>query len=233
MNVEGVFLKNSCTDYFYNLGDRFPANLIGSCGYTSVSTLLMYYDYSFDDSLIDERYEDRSEKPYGLNRIDRQDVSGYEATQYYDYLVDHTDDYFQAYLIVEANKKFSLFDPHSASPFALNYGSMSRLSDYYEEAHAVLDYYIHDLRGYSEEQYSVRRIKENIRDTVIDKVKEGVPVLMSVSRKGKEHHLLICYDYDEDEDELYANALWTDNCNHLKLSSLYDTMTAPIYIVKY
>lgn len=229
-NVEGVFLHNQCTEYFYNLEDRYPTNALGTCGYTAASTLLMYYDYVYDDTLIDEKYEDRKKEPYGLYRADREVVEGMNAVDYYHFLEDTKDKYFQSYLITMANEKYHVYNEKSSLPGVLNNGSRSRIPEYYEETHAVIDYYLYEIKGVDEKKYKTYRIKDNIRDTVIKKVMSGIPVLMSVSFNHKDSHILICYDYDEENDELYANALWMENYNHLKLSSCYDTMTAPIVI---
>lgn len=241
-NNDRVFLENTCTDYFFNLTENFPTNSKGSCGYVAACSLFAYYDLNFDENLVEEKYQLRNKKSFGLKHINLSDVEALNNVEYYDFLKTNQDEYLMAKLIVSSNERFLtdsgntiLYAANSKSPMELYDGSESRFIDSDCEVQVVMNYYLHELMGFQSDYICAKQLPLN-RDLIIQKIQEGVPVLAAVKNGRGTGHICIIYDYDEIEDELYAHLLMQPEYNesrlynHIKLSSFYKKMKYPVYI---
>lgn len=225
-NPNKTFLNNSCTSYFYNLGDDYPVNVKGSCGYVAASMLLRYYDYTVNDNIIDLKYQNNM----GLKREDYTQIEDMSNDEYLSFLQKTKDTYFHSLLIVSACERYSIYKPASKTPFITYHGDQSRIDGYYSEVFAIIDNYLYDVKGFNEYEIYVSRIQDNVRDEMINLVKAGVPILVNLNYNGKDDHTCIVYDYDEVNDELYANFLMYENYNHVKISGYYNKMNSPLYL---
>lgn len=241
-NKDRIFLKNPCTDYFFNLTENFPTNSKGSCGYVAGCSLFAYYDLIFDDNLVEEKYQLRNKKSFGLKHVNLYDVENLSNVEYYAFLKANQDEYLMAKLIVSSNERFLtdtgesfLYAANSNKPMELYDGSNSRFIDSDCEVQVIMNYYLHELMGFSSDYISAKQLPTN-RDLIIQKIQEGIPVLAAVKNGYGTGHICIIYDYDEIEDELYAHLLMQPEYNesrmykHVKLSSFYKTMKYPVYI---
>lgn len=142
------------------------------------------------------------------------------------------DDYLQSFLIVEANKKFNIYNPKNKFPTEIRYGSYCRIMGYYTEVQAVLDDYLYNVKGFSEELIETKRIKEDVRNTIVNEIKNCNPVLVSCRDKKGRGHIFIIYDYDCGTGEIYGNSLTMEGYNHMRISSAYKKIEYAI-VLKY
>lgn len=196
----------------------------------------MYYD----ETIVEEKYELRDTKSFGLKHINLSDVESLNNKEYYQYLTDHQDEYLMAKLIVSSNE--NLLSKKTGKPILYNFNSSSPTLVYIADLHVIMNYYLKDLRNIDPEYISAEKISNNndkMRNDIICKVKEGEPVLASVKKRRKgignwEGHICIIYDYDAVEDELYTHLLMQPEYNesriynHVKLSSFYERIEYPI-----
>lgn len=218
-NVEQKFLDNECVDYFYDLTNDYPTNFFGSCGYAATAAALRYYDYMYDDTIVDSKYEQNQ----GLKHAAKNDIIDLNADTYYDFLKQTTEDYLQSYLIVEANEKFGIYNSEAYFPAEVKGGFYCRIGGYYAEVQAVLDYYLYILKNFSTSSITTIRLTSDVRNQLIEHIKAGNPAIVSCRDKNESGHVFIVYDYDEENDEIYGNSLTMENYNHMKISSAYET----------
>lgn len=242
-----IFLNNQCTQYFFNMTQNFPLNTKGSCGYAAACALLEYYDIYFDDTIVDSKYELRNEEDKsspGLVKMEYAEVKDLDNYQYYKYLVQNQEKYLQAFLIVQVNehwaktlengdKQYFFYHFNSDSPCTVGDGYLSHFSNGECEVQVFMNYYLQDLMGFDKDYIHVDCLEkewwQSTRSVIIKKVKQGIPVFVS-ARKNKSGHRCIIYDYDEEENELYANLMQMDNLRHVKVSLFSDELEYPLVI---
>lgn len=62
---------------------------------------------------------------------------------------------------------------------------------------------------------------EKMRETIIDKVTQGVPVIIDAANPNGGAHSFIAYDYDAVNDEIYCNAGWYNSSTyHISMTDL-------------
>lgn len=242
-NNDRVFLENDCTDYFFHLTENYPSNSKGSCGYVAACALFAYYDLFFDENIVEEKYELRDVESFGLKHIELSDVENLDNYEYYDFLKTNQDKYLVAKLIVSANERFLdssgdtiLYRFKNKNPMMLFYGSQSRFSTCSSETQFIMNYYLHELRGFSKDYITVNKITTK-RDVIIEKIKMGIPVVISVLKSSKgSGHTCIVYDYDEVEDEIYGHLLMMPEFNdsriynHIKITTFYKYIREPLVL---
>lgn len=69
-NVDNRFLDNKCVNYFYDLNEDYPTNCYGSWGYVAIASLLRYYVFIYNDSIIENKYKENN----GLKHVDKEKV---------------------------------------------------------------------------------------------------------------------------------------------------------------
>ena len=60
---------NSMKEFFMSLNENIGFNAYGSCGIVGIAMLLSYYDSFWDDTIIQERYDQREQLSYLSTRI--------------------------------------------------------------------------------------------------------------------------------------------------------------------
>lgn len=249
-DTDYLFLHNQCTEYFFNLTENYPLNSKGSCGYVAACSLLEYYDIYYDDTIVDSKYELRdpldTTSP-GLRKMDYAQVKDLDNYQYYKYLRENQDNYLQAFLIYQINELYAepvdeettkYYFYHFNSDYPCTVGEDHWTSNFRDadcEIEIFMNNYLHKFMSFDKEYIHVDRLtagnsSKSARSLVIEKVKQGIPVSVSIKQK-KSGHRCIAYDYDEEEDELYVNTLTMENFRHVKLSLLGSTVRNPLVVV--
>lgn len=211
------YLKNYATDYFNALSNNFGANEKNSCGYVALGMLLSFYDSYWDDDVIPENYDKQelsltdkfatglkspgiSNEAMLFSGIDMKTINNIE---YYKRFVEvYSDTYFHLKLIQLGN---DILDVGRLDGYMISYGlSPDQVED-------LTRYYLFQYRHYLSADVTVEsRVansntsSDDVRKYVVQKVKQGIPVLVSMSGSPGGHALVI-YDYDEANDELYGN----------------------------
>lgn len=233
-NDSTTYLNNYySTIYFNNLTNNFGINKVGSCGYIAIGMYLSYLDTYWDDDIISENYDyitllsnnaitTSTESP-GIYRETSTLPSGViNATTYAQIIEQYYTYYFHYYLLHLGYLQFGYYNfENTYFPAGLTDGEIVSLIEYYMGE-----------RGYSLSDYSCSSIKSDQRSYVINKVTQGIPVLACLSSSnGSYAHSVIIYDYDANNDELYAHFGWDDIHTHIALSTTpYTMITAAITI---
>lgn len=229
--VSGLFQTQYFqTYYFSRLGQNIGKNKKDSCGFVAFGMLLSYWDTYWDDGIIPEKYEaketlfqeyidipsiTRTKFPESkAPGIKQEDSSIYDADQttYYNNISVNGEKFFH----------FKLMDLFQNNIRSFPYDSKSGKYNYtlsYIDYKNFYRYYFKDYLGLSS-GYIIDgvdlRPSSTIRAQVIDLVKQGIPVRLSVKEKFESNigHCVIAYDYDEKTDKLYCNFGWGSGTTH-------------------
>lgn len=239
-NDNTLHLTNEyATHYFYNLTENFGVNEMGSCGYVALGMLLSYYDTYWDDSFIAETYDKNavlqtnnfttSVSSPGIN-AEHSLLDGITGNKDYDDGEDYLD------RIVEQN--FSNFFHLKLIEIGNNLGyyddSLGRKSAGLEDSELLnlTEHYLYNIKEFNEDQVKIesRILLSNpanssdyeVRLFVEEKVKQGIPVLISMAQiEGgavEKKHAMIAYDYDFDEatntNKIYVHTGLKNDDNH-------------------
>lgn len=222
------------TYYFSELGNNIGNNTKGSCGFVATGMLFSYWDTYWNDCVVPEDYEEKTELSYNYidikalsnaNKeapgIKQEDSSIYDADQatYYNNISVNGETYFHFKLMDLFQNNIRPFEYDKAKQqysYALGY------VDYID----LYSYYLNDFLGLNSEDYTIdyanfKESSEN-RKNVIDLVKQGIPVRLSIKKypDSKSGHCVIAYDYDEKTDNLYCNFGWGSNSTHVTIEQM-------------
>lgn len=198
--------------YFKNLSDNFAYNAFGTCTYVAIAELLSFYDTYWSDSFISSEFEKNSEfegdftqysvESPGIKREDEAYVDSLTLDQYYSYIDEKSDTYFQLKLLKIAKEYFGeiKFD-----------GSFNSLGMTHDEMMSFIKYYLYECRPLSENEVGVSFASGNVETVkmyILSKVQQGIPVIIRTDDLNG--HAFIAYDYDESTENLYAHAGLSD-----------------------
>ena len=209
--------------YFVNSIENYGYNEKGSCTQLAFAQLLAFMDTYWDDSYVPEKYEIHAnldslelsniKNSPGIKREPDSLVSHLSTSQYWDVILNNSDEYFHLFIIKMGYDQFGYYNfSVSENPCALSTGDIQKLANYY----------IHTYLGKSTSEVIVQSntdVNKNARDFTIDCLKEGIPVELRANISGG-GHAMVAYDYDEANDEIYVHAGWDSNYRHVSLSSL-------------
>lgn len=217
----------------------YPKNPFGSCSYVAMSLLLSYYDAYWDDRFVPIDYEiigeisPQSSKIWsdfhftlentewealiqenGWNLNEQGDKI--EAAEVYSqFIQDHSDKYFQLYLL-------SLAIQEGYHDNELSYGL------YPFEIVDFLEFYLYEKCGFNSNQVTVHELSESLTTTNEDlfdmakeHIKSGFPVIYGGTKIELENvewlssikdnvggHALVGYDVTENEDDIILSYCW-------------------------
>ena len=227
---------NFMESYFDNLTINHGSNIAGSCGYVGIDMLLSYYDTFLSDDIVPEAYDKisdgdcydvihRRNSPGSLfdEPIDfletynnRNQMTSYEIKnlndQYYYYMYQLQNISLHAKLIT-IGSSLGVYDSYEFYPAGTNHNVVKQIIEEYMSM--MLDY----SKGNQYQIYDIERNdnigSEDVRNFVINKIRDGYPVLVSVRDEDGGGHWVIAYDYDEITNEIYCNFGWGGNATHL------------------
>lgn len=206
-------------------------NYQGSCGYVAIGMLLSYYDTFLNDDIIPEQYDITSNGDNG-NVNQRHNSPGVQrdiivnpnsltntsygasmsANDYYNYMSSISNQSLHAKLLtIGANKGYYNFNPsENELPAEI---SMLGIKN-------VLEQYFQDVLMFQDNDYSISLVVSNVRNFVIQNLRNNNPVLLGISgiRGG---HAVIAYDYDLENDLIYCHFGWGANKTHRTIESEY------------
>ena len=232
---------NIQTQSHWNNANLYPANDIGSCPYVSMALLLSFYDAYWNDDFVPSGYETKGtisllsgiigdethftlensewDKYAAANGIDLSNISDANintAQQVYSDFIDaHWDKYFQLYLI------------HLAKEQGFHDGELVyELTG--DEMVDFLEFYLYNICGFTSNQITVNRMRENLTTTNEDlfnaakaHIQEGFPViyggyeadignikLLSSIGDSFSGHALLAYDLTDDENDIILSPCW-------------------------
>lgn len=217
--------------YFSNLRSNFGTNRFGTCAFVAMGMLLSFYDAYWDDSIVPSTYEvyaissgdpingsiDSPGSLSSLPLIGNSNESNYLST-----IVPQNDGVFLDMKLMTLASDYQVdFDADTTSKTGLDYSGM----------YSLFQYYLYTYRGFSPYELGLiaetgagagQARSESVRGFAIEKVSEGIPVLLSVgtdyaSTTGR--HAVIAYDYDEANDLLYCHMGWGPKATHVTIES--------------
>jgi len=225
--------------YFKNLIYSFPLNTHGTCNYTSISMLLSFYDTYWADYVIDEQFENTSYVGTNPNystmyspglKYENESNFNIPSSQYFSYINETRNTYFQSYLIYLANQaNISISD--------------TNLGANYNQVYNLLDYYLNMVNFNTINKFTIiSNITESM--SVIEftrlQINTGVPVILRIGKSStNKGHTVIAYDVDQN-GEIYVHTGWKRNgtaLSHVPLSLLnqvlgYNVLYDAISLIK-
>ena len=238
-NNDNLFITDYFAPYYFsNLNDRFGNNVNGSCTYVAADMLLSYYDTFWNDNFLPEKYDgdtvlvedtvlNVNESPGSKNESDfiSDDIvlRNLSYEDYYNYVKEYRDDFVHFDLLSRGIEKFGLYDENAKE---LSLGTFffqvkDVINDYLDESttigsESINIVYVSNLGSSSEKE------QDATREKIIEKVKEGVPVMIDAANPDRTTaHAFIAYDYDEENDEIYCNAgRYGDDNHHISMTDL-------------
>lgn len=231
------------TQYFSKLTDNFGVNEMGSCGYVALGMLMTYYDTYCKDSFVAEQFEEKASLsnnyfseviPSAGAKSEKNLLAGITGNESY----ADGNDYYNRIVV-----------PNASSFLHLNLIQLGNSLNYYDssagrgaggltntELIQLTDNYLYTDRGFdrNEIKLEVEQQRENetldsanvrISPLVVDKVMQGIPVLIAtrVSENSSSAHAMIAYDWDG--SRLYVHTGWMseeggETQTHVALTSL-------------
>lgn len=222
--------------YFSNLRENIGNNSHGSCSYVALGMLLSFYDSYWNDLFVPEEYDVEptsafvtypsadfafpsfyTESP-GVSFEPSEDVSSLALDDYLLYTSMNSNSYFQCKLISLSQSYFGEAKFESVSnPFGMTFSDIL----------GFLGYYLYDYRNFNTSQVVISSCNDVtlVRSYIINKIQNGIPVILRSDSLSLGGHAFIAYDYDETMDEIYVHTGWRDENSdktlaHVSLSSI-------------
>lgn len=204
--------------YFKNLTDGFGINTKGTCGYVATGMLLSFWDTYYNDNLVNENYEKKSElavnhtylgaKSSGIME-EPESLYSANAHDYYSNITTYKDDYFHFFLLDMGKSLFNFSE--GVYGFAhSNYETLFR-------------HYLSNYKGLANNQIEIIKSTSasNARQVTIDCIRRGIPVKLSITDNNNQNsHAVVAYDYDESTDQIYCHFGWGENTTHVTIESM-------------
>jgi hypothetical protein len=204
----------------------FGNNVKGSCTYVAVDMLLSYYDSFLVDDFLPEKYDgqnvfvdeavlDATESPGSKNEADIEvNPYGLSGEEYY-YLVNEYSDDIHFDLLSRGIEKLDLYDENT---------KVLSLGTFLKDVRDVIYDYLDESTTLSRDDIKIgfeNSDPTKMRETIIEKVKQGIPVIVDAAAPLGGAHSFVAYDYDEEHDEIYCNAGWyNESTYHISMADL-------------
>ena len=206
------------THYFYNLTENLGENIHDSCGYIGLGMLLGYYDAYWNDSFIDENFEQNANLSTNSFTASVSSSGGKSEKELLNNPMNlyYTDfNWYTTNLVNRPNNQYFHFEliklglqknysELSNRDFGVDESELYNLtSDYlYTERFSRREVEIETERVQSEQTKYIDSLR--IRMFVEERVKQGIPVLITAAVQFgdviTDKHAMIAYDYDFNEE---------------------------------
>lgn len=227
-NSDNIFITDYFAPYYFsNLNGRFGNNVKGSCTYVAVDMLLSYYDSFWVDDFLPEKYDgqnvfvdeavlDATESPGSKNEADIEvNPYGLSGEEYYYLVNEYSDDIVHFDLLSRGIEKLDLYDENT---------KVLSLGTFLKDVRDVIYDYLDESTTLSRDDIKIgfeNSDPTKMRETIIEKVKQGIPVIVDAAAPLGGAHSFVAYDYDEEHDEIYCNAGWyNESTYHISMADL-------------
>ena len=238
-NGNGIYQREQFASYYFsNLKENFGNNTHGSCGYVAVSMLLSFYDTYLDDNIINEQYDINAMMSLDYKLSDIQNSSGIKKEpeelsnlntgEYWNYIENNYDQYFQLYLIKLAEERFNMYHDTVAileeMGIVWNIDIENPCASTLLHQLSVIDHYLYTVKGYTSDDVELIYSNTNVRDFAISIIKNGEPVLLFLGSESG-FHFVVAYDLDDkgtedtSDDDIYAHYGWDSNRTHININT--------------
>lgn len=224
-NSAGTISSSPMKNYFYNLRRNYGYNQMGSCGYVALGMMLTYYDSYWNDDIVPEQYDanaylsDLDAYSYsispGSNETILSNVNNLTKEKYTELLINNSYSSLHAKLVsIGKNLGYGL---------GLTIDQLNNVLDSYLQDNQQISVDDWTINEYGNINYKSKVPGQNITysDMMLGDVKDylklDIPVLVAIS--GSSGHAVLAYDYDEENDIVYAKFGWYDYNFHSDIFS--------------
>ena len=216
--------------YFSNLRSNFGTNRFGTCAFVAMGMLLSFYDTYWDDSIVPSAYEAVAtstgdpvngsiDSPGSCDSLPL--IGNSNASYYLNTIVPQNDGVYLDMKLMTLASYYMGFPGLDGNATGLDYSGMYSLFQYY--LYSYMGFSTSDIGFIAETGTGTGQARsESVRDFAIEKVSEGIPVLLSVGTDYSQitgRHAVIAYDYDEGNDLLYCHMGWGPKATHVTIES--------------
>lgn len=197
--------------------------------------LLSYYDSFWVDDFLPEKYDggnvfvnetvlnatqspgSKNEAAIGVN------PQGLSDEAYYNLIKDHDDEIVHFDLVSRGIDKLNLYNANTKT---------LSLGTFLGDVRSVIYDYLDKSTTLSRNDINIGFQNSNqtkMRNTIVEKVAQGVPVIIDAASPSGGAHSFVAYDYDEENDEIYCNAGWYNaSTYHISMTDLGYTILQEI-----
>lgn len=221
--------------YFDNLTYNLGMNYKGSCGYVAIGMMLSYYDTYYNDNIIPETYDivsngsetdmiSRRNSP-GIMRDIIANPNSLGSSSYGYYLT--ANEYYSSIMSIQNTSMHAKLITIGASYGYYDFSDDNNpAGTNFNIRFNVINNYFSNILGYGTADYSLSYINREgmpsksseVRNFAIQEVQKGNPVLLSIGGPAG-GHVVVAYDYDSDNDNLYCHFGWGANRTHRTMES--------------
>lgn len=224
---------NFLSSYYDNLTCNFGMNYKNSCGYVGIGMLLSYYDTYLNDSIIPENY-DVTCNGTGYDMTSRRNSPGtFREVIYNPNTSAHDSTYILGMSALNYYAQMQSIQNISLHSKLITIGGELGYYDFEDPAtpagtlcmmrRSILVEYLTHVAGITSFDYEIEVINHEtnkelsplVRQFTIEKLKQGQPVLLALHKAHVGGHVVIAYEYDEDNDKIYANFGWNAKYTHI------------------
>lgn len=238
-NETELFLSdNFSTHYFYNLRENFGINLHGSCGYIALGMLMTYYDTCWNESFVDDSFEQDTmlsvnefnasvNSPGAKSESQVLEDRLYSYNEYVSEVVNINKENYLHLKLISLGMSWGLNKEENS--FGISYLDLKQLTQNYLATKGLSTAMV-EYR--SKDDYT----NSELHAYVIDKIKIGIPVMITAYGENSQAkpHVMIAYDYDINTNNIYVHDgiqtgtnLWT----HVPMDDIgYTNITSAITI---
>lgn len=215
--------------YYDNLTWNLGLNYKGSSGYVAIGMLLSYYGTFLDDNIIPEQFDINSIGA-GYDMIARRNSPGIRKDILKESYTDVREMNNENYLIEALQlENFSLHSKLISIGNSLGYidfdDEIFPLKTNFNQRMNILKYYLENILTLKSDDYKLDYVINNskknnydFRNFIINAVNNHKPVLLSIGN-DIENHIVLAYDYNKDNDELYCHFGYGDDYTHVTIES--------------
>lgn len=215
-------------NYFYNLRQNFGYNQKGSCGYIALGMLFTYYDSYWNDNLVPESYDANaylrdldaylySSSP-GSNEKSIDNESNLTDEKYMETLINSYSHNSLHAKLLSIGKSFRY-------GLGLTFSNIRNILDSYMQNNEQISIDDWVVTSYYNNNYKSKVPENNMTYSemmlgiIKDYLKLGIPVLVTITDGAEKGHVVIAYDYDDENDIVYSHFGWYGGFTHMNLFS--------------
>ena len=237
LNVPYFGQQKFLTDYYSNLNENFPRNVVNSCGYVAISMFISYFDNYWNDDFIQDSCETS-----GLVELDDTGDRDFESPGLFDHVAEGN---YSNWVGTPDNYRIYILDSYydgSFTGYLYSIAYREGILDFYSDNVGLGVTYpimVNLLNAYIEHNYLLRDeifLKTNqltingsngqtivgeddLKEEIIEYIQNGYPVIVGGAASGG-GHVAVAYEYDENSDIIYCHAGW-DGWTHSELDEVF------------
>ena len=207
--------SSSMKNYYFNLRKNFGYNERGSCGYVALGMILTYYDSYYNDKLVAEKYD----APAYMNSLSNYTTASSPgsvetAIDSFQNLTDYYNSLVNQYSNTSLHAKLASIGKDLGYGLGTTPDYLKNIFEKYIELNEQCDSKKWSIIKYSNDSYQNNVPNQSITysemmfNNIKSYLKSDHPVLVSMKNENNEGHVVVAYDYDEEQDAIFAHYGW-------------------------